>query len=170
MTGYNIRPTLTGWADDAACIDLPTDLFFQPDGSRIADDVYYGVPRRVCVGCPVRESCLDAAMVEESGGSDYRYGMRGGMTPRERARLAVTTSQAAGVCVDCGARVSRIDTLRCRDCHVANRKHVATHCPQGHAYTEDNVRIRPIDGSRSCRTCDRERNRARRAKEKAGAA
>lgn len=35
-----------------------------------------------------------------------------------------------------------------------------THCPQGHPYSGDNVRIRP--GYRKCRTCDRQRARLRR--------
>lgn len=36
-----------------------------------------------------------------------------------------------------------------------------THCPQGHAYNEDNT-YRPKRGGRMCRTCKRERARERR--------
>jgi len=35
-----------------------------------------------------------------------------------------------------------------------------THCPQGHAYDEANTRITPA-GRRSCRACNRERQRRR---------
>ena len=41
----------------------------------------------VCAGCPVRRACLDDALdVEEGLGS--RYGVRGGLLPRERSKLA----------------------------------------------------------------------------------
>jgi len=41
----------------------------------------------VCAGCPVRRACLDDALdVEEGLGT--RYGVRGGLLPRERSRLA----------------------------------------------------------------------------------
>jgi hypothetical protein len=36
-----------------------------------------------------------------------------------------------------------------------------THCPQGHPYSPENTSVR--DGSRHCRTCHRERERARKA-------
>ena len=37
-----------------------------------------------------------------------------------------------------------------------------THCPKGHPYDEENTRV-AADGSRSCRTCNRESQRAYRA-------
>lgn len=43
-----------------------------------------------------------------------------------------------------------------------------THCPQGHAYTDDNTINRPGRG-RECKTCRNEWARARRAAAKAGA-
>lgn len=46
------------------------------------------VARALCAGCPVRRACLDAALIEESGLSDRsRYLVRGGYTPKERAKL-----------------------------------------------------------------------------------
>ena len=36
-----------------------------------------------------------------------------------------------------------------------------THCPKGHAYDEENTYINPSSGSRMCRVCIRERDRAR---------
>jgi hypothetical protein len=117
----------------------------------------------------VREECLEAAIAEE-GDQGYRYGMRGGLTPGERARYAINSSAPpAGFCADCGAKVNRRNVMRCRDCYNAARAKAAT-CAQGHEYTEDNYRIRPVDGSRSCLTCERERAARRRAQAKAGAA
>ena len=40
-----------------------------------------------------------------------------------------------------------------------------THCPAGHPYSGDNVRV--TNGSRFCRTCSRDASRARRARLKA---
>lgn len=42
-----------------------------------------------CAGCPVIEQCLSAAMEEESGlSAGYRYTVRGGLSPKERADMA----------------------------------------------------------------------------------
>lgn len=38
-----------------------------------------------------------------------------------------------------------------------------THCGQGHLFDEDNTYVQPGTGFRLCRTCERERRRARRA-------
>ena len=42
----------------------------------------------VCLACPVREACLEAAMAEETGDSRSRAGIRGGLTPVQRVTLA----------------------------------------------------------------------------------
>ena len=71
------------WADAALCL-----------GMSDADEVFFG--RRgnaaalpICAACVVRVECLDAALVEESGLSnrEHIHGVRGGLLPRERARL-----------------------------------------------------------------------------------
>jgi hypothetical protein len=36
-----------------------------------------------------------------------------------------------------------------------------THCPQGHEYAGENLRVRPSDGARECMACLRERGRRR---------
>jgi len=43
----------------------------------------------------------------------------------------------------------------------AARQRGKRRCPQGHAYTKANTYVRPSTGGRACRTCDRERKRAR---------
>lgn len=40
--------------------------------------------------------------------------------------------------------------------HRNSRK---THCPCGHAYTPENTYVHTFDGTRACRTCNRERKR-----------
>lgn len=42
----------------------------------------------------------------------------------------------------------------------------ATHCPTGHPYSGENLRIRPC-GRRSCRECERRRNRVARERRRA---
>lgn len=70
------------WTEDAACIGLETDMFF-PRGQHDPNI------RKVCGSCPVAAECLAAAMIEERGKDRFhRHGMRGGLTPKQRADLA----------------------------------------------------------------------------------
>ena len=76
------------YPEDAACIGTDPETF-APDGwgrdyaAQIAD------AKRICWTCPVRQSCLDAAMAEEDGTpGKFRWTIRGGYTGPERARLA----------------------------------------------------------------------------------
>lgn len=64
------------WMDDAACAELPPDLWF-------ADTAHWADTRKaveVCGGCPVRELCL-------AYGMDERFGVYGGKTVAQRAQL-----------------------------------------------------------------------------------
>lgn len=71
------------WAQDALCAQTDPEIFFPNKGESIQKAV------RICSQCPVRQECLDAAMEEESARSGYgRYGIRGGVTARERSRIA----------------------------------------------------------------------------------
>jgi hypothetical protein len=68
-----------------------------------------------CAGCPVIEQCLTSALAEEgnlSAGS--RYGIRGGLSPKERAALTVAARECerghmnrwaddGNVCLECKA-------------------------------------------------------------------
>jgi hypothetical protein len=74
------------WLDDAACLNhLP--VFF-PRRDNAADEA---TAKRICAACPVKSACLAAAMAEE-GQTDHlhRAGLRGGITPQERAAYART--------------------------------------------------------------------------------
>lgn len=64
------------WTDDAACRGMDSAIFF-PTVGHAAD-----AARAVCAGCPVRAECLTEALATES--APHRFGVRGGMTPRER--------------------------------------------------------------------------------------
>jgi WhiB family transcriptional regulator, redox-sensing transcriptional regulator len=64
------------WRKRAACWNAPPWLMFDPKRS---------AQRRalaLCQGCPVRQACLDYALFY-----DEPFGVWGGMTPGERARL-----------------------------------------------------------------------------------
>ncbi|GAA2377568.1 WhiB family transcriptional regulator [Streptomyces carpaticus] len=69
------------WQDRAACLgaaDEDPDLFFpSPDDDDRADEA-----KRFCARCPVRDACLDAALV-----AGDRHGIRGGLTAEEREAL-----------------------------------------------------------------------------------
>lgn len=72
-----------GWHEEALCAQVDPELFFpETSGSTLA-------PKRVCRACPVRAECLDWVMAQEAGiDRDHRFGVAGGLSPRERYRLA----------------------------------------------------------------------------------
>lgn len=69
------------WQDRAACLGAAEenpDLFFpSPDDDDQAEEA-----KRFCARCPVRDACLDTALV-----AGDRYGIRGGLTAEEREAL-----------------------------------------------------------------------------------
>lgn len=73
------------WRIDAACREVDPELFFPPAGPIGLASA--AAARRVCAGCPVRRDCLEAALRVEDGRYG-RYGMWGGMTPKERYQLS----------------------------------------------------------------------------------
>lgn len=50
---------------------------------------------------------------------------------------------------------------------MAARRRAKTHCPYGHPYSGDNLRVNPKTGARSCRTCEREGGRRYRERQRA---
>lgn len=75
-----------------------------------------------------------------------------------------------------GAQDNRLSNIRwgtreenMRDQVLAGTHHVArrTHCPQGHAYDEENTYIRPDGRGRGCNTCMKARSDARKRKGRA---
>lgn len=72
----------SGWTSGAKCIG---------DFAKFDDTMGLGPGDAAarCAGCPVIEQCLSAAMEEEGDVSaGHRYGIRGGMSPKERAEYA----------------------------------------------------------------------------------
>ena len=69
-----LRPA---WMADAACRGMDVNLWFpERGGVSTARDA-----KAICAGCPVLSECLE----QETG---ERHGIRGGLTPRQRQRLA----------------------------------------------------------------------------------
>lgn len=64
------------WLDQALCAQTDPDAFFPEKGGSTRE------AKRICVGCEVKEECLEAAL-----SSDERFGISGGLSERERRRL-----------------------------------------------------------------------------------
>lgn len=75
--------TTNDWRQQASCAGTYPEAWFVETGD------YPSSLFRICAACPVQTECLEAALAEEgnlwAGG---RFGIRGGTTPRERARIA----------------------------------------------------------------------------------
>jgi WhiB family redox-sensing transcriptional regulator len=65
------------WQDDALCAETDPEAFFPEKGGSIR------LPKLICSRCEVRSSCLEYALEHE-----IRFGVWGGMSERERRRLA----------------------------------------------------------------------------------
>ncbi len=73
------------WAERAACRGLELEVFYP---ERFTTEAVERARRR-CAGCPVRAQCLAEAMAVEAL-DELRFGIVGGLTPRERRALAGT--------------------------------------------------------------------------------
>lgn len=72
------------WQEKASCRGVPTEIFF-PDNPGGQDNVYDRA-REFCRQCEVTTQCLAYAMEHEKG-QRSRFGMFGGLSPRERGQL-----------------------------------------------------------------------------------
>lgn len=73
------------WWDSAACLGANPDLFFAHDGGHEARTA-----KAICAACPVRAECLDDAIDNREA-----FGVRGGMSPKERRVEARRRRQAS---------------------------------------------------------------------------
>lgn len=74
------------WSDQAACRTVEMIVFFPEREHAGRGGTNYSEARQVCAGCPVKAECLEDALVEERYQSGvYRHGMRGGLSPEQRA-------------------------------------------------------------------------------------
>ena len=72
------------WRKDAACRDLDTAVFFPEDDEGVA------AAKAVCATCPVREACLDFALITRQDD-----GVWGGLDENERRRVRRRRQEAA---------------------------------------------------------------------------
>lgn len=71
------------WQRLAACRTVKPELMY-PDN----DAVRIKAARDVCAQCPVTRACLNLALrAEGKTGENNRFGIFGGLTPRQRHRL-----------------------------------------------------------------------------------
>ena len=77
-------------------------------GAEVADSMFFplgpdqgAMAMKLCWDCPLRARCLSTALEEERGASKYeRFGIRGGLTARQRVEL-----DPGKICSDCGSPV-----------------------------------------------------------------
>jgi WhiB family redox-sensing transcriptional regulator len=80
--------TANTWEQQAACRSASPALFFPQPNQTAIDLQKVELAKKFCHSCPVRQACLDYAMrMEGSATSDFRAGIYGGLTPRERSGL-----------------------------------------------------------------------------------
>lgn len=78
------------WRRRAACVGADPEIFSAEQGMAAA------LARDICATCPVREACLDAALLEEKGyPATGRAGIRGGLDPKQRYQLTKKARAAA---------------------------------------------------------------------------
>lgn len=77
------------WRGSALCAQTNPEAFF-PANKAYADEYNgynnYNEARKICAECPVKGECLADALMT----GDVEYGMRGGLTPRERMGILAT--------------------------------------------------------------------------------
>lgn len=76
----------TEWMAHGLCRELPPSTFFPSDGVGVDQ------ARRICNTCPVREPCLEYALVER-----VDHGVWGGASERERRRILKRRRQESAV-------------------------------------------------------------------------
>ena len=65
------------WLASGKCRDLPVETFFPSDGAGVE------AARRICANCPVKNLCLEYALVNR-----IAQGVWGGTSERQRRQLA----------------------------------------------------------------------------------
>jgi WhiB family redox-sensing transcriptional regulator len=102
------------WADSALCAQTDPELFFPGKGGTSAP------AKRICAACPVRAECLQDALDRGE-----RFGIRGGLSERQRRKLAKRPVPAAR-CPRHGLDLSGGPVLY--------------HCPERHTVTAAGLR------------------------------
>lgn len=76
----------TDWEQRAACRNWVEVFDATFDSSTRTSSRHHGLAAEICGDCPVQRECLREALAVET--SATRYGMRGGLMPVQRSRLA----------------------------------------------------------------------------------
>lgn len=77
------------WQDLANCLGVDPDLFFPERGASTRE------AKEVCKGCPVREDCLEYALM-----NGEKFGIWGGLSERERRRIRRQRALARRAVID----------------------------------------------------------------------
>jgi WhiB family redox-sensing transcriptional regulator len=64
------------WQESAVCAQTDPEVFFPEKGGSTRE------AKKICITCPVRQECLEDALVKDEG-----FGIRGGLSVRERRKL-----------------------------------------------------------------------------------
>ena len=68
------------WREQAACLNLPTEIFYYDDSERGKDkECRERTAIAICRKCPVQKICLSEAVENKDA-----FGIRGGTTPEQR--------------------------------------------------------------------------------------
>lgn len=118
---------ITDWTDEANCIgknDLfITTAFSASEQVKSPDDIRaIAEAKHLCITCPVRQKCLDTAMLQEKYlGAAERHGIRGGLTAKQRIFAAIKEESRCASChtnpLPPWDRVYLIRTI-CRSCQT----------------------------------------------------
>jgi len=81
---------VTGWRDQAACLDVDPEAFFPASRYGHAYRAQVAAALAVCRGCPVVDACREDAIATR----DIEFGVRAAMTPEQRRELARPRARA----------------------------------------------------------------------------
>jgi WhiB family redox-sensing transcriptional regulator len=76
------------WMARGLCVSIPPSTFFPSDGAGVE------VARKICATCPVREECLEHALVNR-----IDHGVWGGCSERERRRILKRRRSSSAVVI-----------------------------------------------------------------------
>ena len=69
--------------DRANCAGMDVEHFFPLDTDRRG----VAAAKAICADCPIADACLNFALEMETSGRQQRFGVYGGLSPRQRADL-----------------------------------------------------------------------------------
>lgn len=76
------------WMARGSCVEMAPSAFFPSDGAGVE------TARKICATCPVREQCLEHALVNR-----IDHGVWGGCSERERRRILKRRRQSQATSV-----------------------------------------------------------------------